>query len=81
MVTFGLLGGKIIPAVPKFSSINDELNDNTRTTLGYEIDHWVETTSIDTQPDQSLDSVVSNERWRCPSHIRVFFRIRGNQLD
>jgi hypothetical protein len=80
MVTFGRLGGKIIPAVPKFGCIQDELNDNTRATLGHEIDLWAEAASTDTSPGQTFESTVSNMRWKCLDHIRVFFRIRGNQL-
>jgi hypothetical protein len=80
MVTYGRLGGKIVPAVPKLSSIHHELNDDTRIALGHGIDLWVETASTEKFTGQKFESAVSNMRWRYPDHVPVFFRIRGSQM-
>ena len=80
MVTFGRLGGKIIPTAPKFGSAYDELNEIVRDDLGGEIDRWMETTTIEMSSAQSFGSIYRNLSLRRLRHFNRFFEIRGNQM-
>ena len=80
MVLYGRLGGKIIPAVPKFGSTSNELSDNLRKALGNEIDHWVETTSIGIPSAQPSVSTNSNFSPKRQHHFKIFFQVRSNMM-
>jgi hypothetical protein len=80
MVTYGRLGAKIVPIVPKFGSASHDVDVTTLTKLGKEIDEWTQSTTEGTLSTQENGTYVSDTGNRSKQRLHVFLSIRHNQM-
>ena len=80
MVTYGRLGAKIVPIVPKFGSASHDVDVTTLTKLGKEIDEWTQSTTQGILSRQENGTYGSDTGNRNKERLHVFLSIRRNQM-